>query len=144
MDLIKHTLVEVRGLKLHVAEIGTGISQIPNVSSHIVTYFFMADHVHLSTGPQVVLFLHGFPEIWYTWRYQMNAVAAAGYRAIAIDFRGYGLSEQPAEPEKGNFMDLVDDVVALLDTLGINKVIIRVFVWFLMMRTWHLSINCIL
>ena len=57
----------------------------------------------------------------------MNAVAAAGYRAIAIDFRGYGLSEQPAEPEKGNFMDLVDDVVALLDTLGINKVIIRVF-----------------
>jgi len=74
----------------------------------------------------------------------MNAVAAAGYRAIAIDFRGYGLSEQPAEPEKGNFMDLVDDVVALLDTLGINKVIIRVFVWFLMMRTWHLSINCIL
>jgi pimeloyl-ACP methyl ester carboxylesterase len=131
MDLIKHTLVEARGLKLHVAEIGTGISQIPNVSSHIVTYFFMADHVHyLLTGPKVVLFLHGFPEIWYTWRYQMNAVAAAGYRAIAIDFRGYGLSEQPAEPEKGNFMDLVDDVVALLDTLGINKVIIRVFLWF--------------
>ncbi|KAJ6884956.1 hypothetical protein NC652_031836 [Populus alba x Populus x berolinensis] len=96
MELIKHTLVEVRGLKLHVAEIGT--------------------------GPKVVLFLHGFPEIWYTWRYQMKAVAAAGYRAIAIDFRGYGLSEQPAEPEKGNFMDLVDDVVALLDTLGINKV----------------------
>lgn len=96
MELIKHTLVEVRGLKLHVAEIGT--------------------------GPKVVLFLHGFPEIWYTWRYQMKAVAAAGYRAIAIDFRGYGLSEQPAEPEKGNFMDLVDDVVALLDTCGINKV----------------------
>ncbi|KAJ6878177.1 bifunctional epoxide hydrolase 2-like [Populus alba x Populus x berolinensis] len=96
MELIKHTLVEVRGLKLHAAEIGN--------------------------GPNVVLFLHGFPEIWYTWRYQMKAVAAAGYRAIAIDFRGYGLSEQPAEPEKGNFMDLVDDVVALLDTLGINKV----------------------
>ncbi|ONI17391.1 hypothetical protein PRUPE_3G156400 [Prunus persica] len=45
-----------------------------------------------------------------------------GYRAIAIDFRGYGLSEQPAEPEKGTFKDLADDVVALLDSLGINKV----------------------
>ncbi|KAJ8768516.1 hypothetical protein K2173_022611 [Erythroxylum novogranatense] len=52
----------------------------------------------------------------------MVAVANAGYKAIAIDYRGYGLSEQPAEPEKGKFMDLVDDVVALLDTLGISKV----------------------
>ncbi|KAJ8749139.1 hypothetical protein K2173_013746 [Erythroxylum novogranatense] len=96
MEQIKHSHVDVRGLKLHVAEIGA--------------------------GPKAVLFLHGFPEIWYSWRHQMIAVAEAGYRAIAIDFRGYGLSEQPAEPEKGGFMDLVDDVVALLDTLGIAKV----------------------
>ncbi|XP_038704256.1 bifunctional epoxide hydrolase 2-like [Tripterygium wilfordii] len=95
MEQIKHTHVEVRGLKLHVAEIGT--------------------------GPKVVLFLHGFPEIWYTWRLQMIAVADAGYRAIAIDFRGYGLSEQPSEPEKGSFLDLVEDIVALLDALGISK-----------------------
>ncbi|KAJ9170971.1 hypothetical protein P3X46_019143 [Hevea brasiliensis] len=96
MEQIKHTHVQVRGLRLHVAEIGT--------------------------GTKVVLFLHGFPEIWYTWRHQMVAVAEAGYRAIAIDFRGYGLSDQPPEPEKGTLMDLVDDVVALLDTLGISKV----------------------
>ncbi|EEF44462.1 epoxide hydrolase A [Ricinus communis] len=96
MEQIKHNHVEVRGLKLHVAEIGT--------------------------GSKVVLFLHGFPEIWYTWRHQMIAVASSGYRAIAIDFRGYGLSEQPPEPEKGSFLDLVDDIVALLDTLGIDKV----------------------
>ncbi|XP_021829951.1 bifunctional epoxide hydrolase 2-like [Prunus avium] len=95
MEQIQHRNVEVRGLKLHVAEIGH--------------------------GPKVVLFLHGFPEIWYTWRHQMLAVANKGYRAIAIDFRGYGLSEQPAEPEKGTFKDLADDVVALLDSLGINK-----------------------
>lgn len=54
----------------------------------------------------------------------MIAVANAGYRAIAIDFRGYGLSEQPPEPEKANFNDLVDDVVGLLDSLGINKVVL--------------------
>uniref|UniRef100_A0A2P2KQT3 Epoxide hydrolase n=1 Tax=Rhizophora mucronata TaxID=61149 RepID=A0A2P2KQT3_RHIMU len=51
----------------------------------------------------------------------MVAVANAGYRAVAIDFRGYGLSEKPAEPEKATFTDLIDDVVALLDTLGVNK-----------------------
>ncbi|GMN28062.1 hypothetical protein TIFTF001_001907 [Ficus carica] len=97
MENIHHKHVEVRGLKLHVAEIGS--------------------------GPKVVVFLHGFPEIWYTWRHQMVAVANNGYRAIAFDHRGYGLSEQPAEPEKATFKDLIDDVVALLDSLGINKVI---------------------
>ncbi|KAM4103842.1 hypothetical protein ACJW30_06G109500 [Castanea mollissima] len=95
MEKIQHSHVEVRGLKLHVAQIGS--------------------------GDKVVVFLHGFPEIWYTWRYQMIAVANAGYRAIAFDFRGYGLSDQPPEPEKANFNDLVDDVVGLLDSLGINK-----------------------
>ena len=54
----------------------------------------------------------------------MIAVANAGYRAIAIDFGGYGLSEQPAEPEKATFKDLVDDIASLLDSLGINKVIL--------------------
>ena len=52
----------------------------------------------------------------------MIAVANAGYRAIAIDFRGYGLSEQPAEPEKATLYELVDDVVGLLDALSIKKV----------------------
>ena len=70
----------------------------------------------------MVLFLHGFPEIWYTWRHQLIAAANAGYRAIAFDFRGYGLSDQPSEPEKANFNDLVDEVVSLLDSLGISKV----------------------
>ncbi|WCJ30691.1 alpha/beta-Hydrolases superfamily protein [Euphorbia peplus] len=96
MEEIKHTHLKINGLNLHVAEIGT--------------------------GSKAVLFLHGFPEIWYTWRYQMVAVASAGYRAIAIDHRGYGDSDQPPEPEKGNLVDLVDDVVALLDALGITKV----------------------
>lgn len=53
----------------------------------------------------------------------MIAVANNGFRAIAFDCRGYGLSEQPAEPEKATFKDLVDDVVGLLDSLAIDKVI---------------------
>lgn len=53
----------------------------------------------------------------------MVEVANNGYRAIAIDFRGYGLSDHPAEPEKANLGDLVDDVVSLLDSLNISKVI---------------------
>ncbi|XP_004300030.1 PREDICTED: bifunctional epoxide hydrolase 2-like [Fragaria vesca subsp. vesca] len=95
MEKIEHKYVEVGGLKLHVAEIGS--------------------------GSNVVLFLHGFPEIWYSWRHQMIAVANNGYRAIAYDCRGYGLSEQPAELEKATFNDLVEDVVGLLDSLAINK-----------------------
>ncbi|PIA28357.1 hypothetical protein AQUCO_07100023v1 [Aquilegia coerulea] len=98
MDQIQHKYVDINGLKLHVAEIGT--------------------------GDKVVLFLHGFPEIWYSWRYQMIAAAKAGYRTIAIDFRGYGESEIPAEPEKATFKDFVDDVVGILDFLQIPKVFI--------------------
>ncbi|PHU04341.1 hypothetical protein BC332_25163 [Capsicum chinense] len=95
MEKIHHNYVNVRGLKLHYAEIGTG---------------------------PVVVFLHGFPEIWYSWRHQMIAVADAGFRAIAPDFRGYGLSELPKEPEKATFKDLVDDLVEMLDSLGIHKI----------------------
>ncbi|KAF5185484.1 Ab hydrolase superfamily protein yfhm, partial [Thalictrum thalictroides] len=95
MDQIQHKYVDIRGLKLHIAEIGT--------------------------GDKVVVFLHGFPEIWYTWRYQMIAVAKAGYRAIAPDFRGYGLSEVPSEPEKTTFKDLDDDLLAIFDNFCIPK-----------------------
>ncbi|XP_077223784.1 epoxide hydrolase 2-like [Tasmannia lanceolata] len=95
MDQIQHKYLNIRGLKLHVAEIGK--------------------------GPLVVVFLHGFPEIWYSWRYQMLAVANAGFRAIAPDFRGYGLSQTPPQPEKASFIDLVDDLLAILDSFSISK-----------------------
>ncbi|KAG2687533.1 hypothetical protein I3760_09G056200 [Carya illinoinensis] len=97
MDQIQHKFVDVRGgLKLHLADIGS--------------------------GPNVVVFLHGFPEIWYTWRHQMIAVANAGFRAIAPDYRGYGLSDTPAEPEKASFADIITDLLAILDALGLDKV----------------------
>lgn len=79
-------------------------------------------YIYIYAGPKVVLFLHGFPEIWYTWRHQMIAAANKGYRAIAFDFRGYGLSDQPREPEKASFQDVVEDVVGVMDSLDIDKV----------------------
>lgn len=96
MDEIQHKFVNVGALKLHIAEIGT--------------------------GPNVVVFLHGFPEIWYSWRHQIIAVAGAGFRAIAPDYRGYGLSDPPPEPEKTTFTDLLDDLLAILDALALSKV----------------------
>ncbi|XVF25835.1 hypothetical protein REPUB_Repub13aG0248000 [Reevesia pubescens] len=96
MEQIQHNFITVRGLKFHIAELGT--------------------------GSNVVVFLHGFPEIWYSWRHQMVAVANAGFRAIAPDYRGYGLSDIPPEPEKTTFADIVADLAAILDHLGVNKV----------------------
>lgn len=69
-----------------------------------------------------MLFLHGFPEIWYSWRHQMLALSAAGFKCIAPDIRGYGLSDQPPEPESTTWDDLVADIAAILDLLSIPKV----------------------
>nr|DAD22948.1 TPA_asm: hypothetical protein HUJ06_024411 [Nelumbo nucifera] len=74
-----------------------------------------------NAGPSVVVFLHGFPEIWYSWRHQMIAVAKAGYRAIAPDLRGYGLSDHPPQLENASFDDFADDILAMLDYFGIPK-----------------------
>ena len=68
------------------------------------------------------VFLHGFPEIWYSWRHQMVAVAAAGYRAVAPDWRGYGLSDQPPVEEEVLYDDLLDDLLGILDALSVPKV----------------------
>jgi pimeloyl-ACP methyl ester carboxylesterase len=69
-------------------------------------------------GP-VVLFCHGFPDTAYTWRRQMQAVAAAGYRAIAPDMRGYGLSSAPADAGVYTPLHTAGDLVGLLDALKI-------------------------
>ena len=71
----------------------------------------------------MVVFLHGFPEIWYTWRHQMMAVANAGFRAIAPDYRGYGLSDPPPDPAKASFTDLLTDLLGILDALQLPKVL---------------------
>jgi len=73
-------------------------------------------------GPAVVL-CHGFPELAYSWRHQLPAVAAAGFRAIAPDQRGYGESSRPAAIEDYDIEALTGDLVGLLDALGIEKAV---------------------
>ena len=67
-------------------------------------------------GP-VVLFCHGWPEGWWSWRHQMAAVAAAGFRAVAPDLRGYGGTDAPENPELYTLLHHVGDLVGLLKAL---------------------------
>jgi pimeloyl-ACP methyl ester carboxylesterase len=61
-------------------------------------------------GP-VVVFCHGFPESWYSWRHQLRPLADAGYRAVALDMRGFGRSHKPLEVGSYTTLDHVGDVV---------------------------------
>ncbi|MBO8187687.1 alpha/beta fold hydrolase [Streptomyces spirodelae] len=79
--------------------------------------------VEQGSGP-LVLLVHGFPESWYSWRHQLPALAAAGYRAAAIDVRGYGRSSKPAEVAAYRMLDLVEDNAAVVHALGERTAVI--------------------
>jgi epoxide hydrolase 4 len=80
-------------------------------------------YAELGKGPLVVM-MHGFPDYWYTWRHQMDALAAAGYRAVAIDLRGYNLSDKPSGEEAYDAKLLVGDVAAVIRHLGESRAIV--------------------
>ncbi len=80
-------------------------------------------YVEKGVGP-LVLFCHGFPESWYSWRHQIPALAAAGFRAVALDMRGYGGTSKPAEIEAYNISNLVGDVVQAVNALGDSSAVI--------------------
>ncbi|PWI44280.1 alpha/beta hydrolase [Streptomyces sp. ICBB 8177] len=85
-----------------------------------------AGRLHLveqGTGP-LVLLVHGFPETWYSWRHQLPALAAAGYRAVALDVRGYGRSSKPSAIEEYRMRALVADNVAVVRALGEETAVI--------------------
>ena len=84
----QHTRTVVRGdVELHVVEVGEGFP---------------------------VVLAHGFPDLAYTWRHQMPVLAQAGYRAVALDQRGYGRSSRPEAVEAYDIAHLIDDLVCLL------------------------------
>jgi pimeloyl-ACP methyl ester carboxylesterase len=88
-----------------------------------------AEHLHVEAnririhavtqgeGP-AVLFCHGFPGLWYSWRHQLPAVAEAGFRAIAVDMRGYGRTDRPLRATEYGNQTLVADLTGVLDALG--------------------------
>ncbi len=69
------------------------------------------------TGP-AVLFCHGFPGLWCSWRHQLPVVAEAGFRAIAVDMRGYGRSDRPTDAGEYGNQTIVADLTGVLDALG--------------------------
>jgi len=68
-------------------------------------------------GPLVIL-LHGFPEFWYAWRHQIGPLADAGFRVLAVDQRGYNLSDKPAETRAYDLDLVTDDVAGIADAVG--------------------------
>ena len=76
----------------------------------------------MGEGP-LVIFCHGWPESWYSYRYQLPAVADAGFKAVAYDVRGYGESDKPHEIEAYTMRNMTNDVVGIIDALGYDTAI---------------------
>ena len=94
---VSHRQIQTNGISMHIAEAGA--------------------------GPPVVL-LHGFPELWYSWRHQLPALASAGFHAVAPDMRGYGQTDAPPEIASYSMRNLTADVIGLFDALKIEKSIL--------------------
>ncbi|WP_099040637.1 alpha/beta fold hydrolase [Mycobacterium neglectum] len=92
-----HRMLDCRGTRIHAVEEGE--------------------------GPLVVL-IHGFPESWYSWRHQLPALAEAGYRAVAIDQRGYGSSSKYRVQSAYRIKELVGDILGVIDAYGEQQAIV--------------------
>jgi pimeloyl-ACP methyl ester carboxylesterase len=94
---ITHRTVKTNGINMHIAEAGEG---------------------------PLVLMVHGFPELWYSYRHQIPALADAGYHAVAVDVRGYGDSDKPTKLEDYGMKEHIADLLGVLDALGEEKAVI--------------------
>ena len=102
MSELSHHAYETNGIRMHTAERGD--------------------------GPPVIL-CHGFPELWYSWRHQLSAIAAAGFRAIAPDMRGYGETDAPPRVEDYRHEQICADLVGLLDAVGERQAVFAGHDW---------------
>ncbi len=96
---LTHSYLETNGITLHVVEAGP------------------------ADGPLVIL-LHGFPEAWYGWRYQIGPLAEAGWHVLVPDQRGYNLSDKPKGVKSYRLSLLAGDIVGLIDRMGQGKAVI--------------------
>jgi pimeloyl-ACP methyl ester carboxylesterase len=94
---VTHRRIQANGIELHIAEAGSG---------------------------PLVVFVHGFPEIWYSWRHQLPALAAAGYHAVALDLRGYGESDAPDGVEHYSLRNHLTDLLGLFDALEAEQAVL--------------------
>jgi pimeloyl-ACP methyl ester carboxylesterase len=95
--MITHRNIEANGINIHVAEAGDG---------------------------PLVLLLHGFPELWYSYRHQLLALAEAGYHAVAPDMRGYGRTDSPADISQYAMPRLAGDVMGIVNALGGERFVV--------------------
>jgi pimeloyl-ACP methyl ester carboxylesterase len=109
MTEITHRVINSNGIKMHIAEAGEG---------------------------PLVLFLHGFPELWYSWRHQLPAIAEAGFHAVAPDVRGYGGTDRPPAVDAYGMRDHVADATGVLDALGADTAVVVGHDWGSPMA-WH-------
>lgn len=79
-------------------------------------------YVTMGSGPLMVL-IHGFPEFWYSWRHQMPTLAEQ-FQVVAVDLRGYNLSDKPAGVEAYTIRHLVSDIVAVIGHFGANQAVV--------------------
>ncbi len=79
--------------------------------------------VEQGEGPLIVL-CHGWPELWTSWRHQLPALAAAGYRAVAPDMRGFGETEAPEQVERYTILHTAGDVISLVAALGEKEAVV--------------------
>lgn len=96
---LNHQYLETNGITLHVVEAGP------------------------ADGPLVIL-LHGFPEAWYGWRYQIEALAAAGWHVLVPDQRGYNLSDKPRGVKSYRLNTLARDILGLIEREGREKAVV--------------------
>jgi pimeloyl-ACP methyl ester carboxylesterase len=109
---VKHGYADSNGVKIHYATIGK--------------------------GPLIVM-IHGFPDYWYTWRKQMEGLSDK-YQCVAIDQRGYNLSDKPEGVDNYAVPLLVGDVIAVIKALGKDKAIIVGHDWGGLVA-WQLALN---
>jgi pimeloyl-ACP methyl ester carboxylesterase len=95
-------------------------------------------YVEQGSGP-LVLLCHGFPEGWYSWRDQLTALGAAGFRAVAPDMRGYGRTDAPPEIAAYSIMDIVGDMIGLVGALGAKQAFIVGHDWGAQIA-WHAAL----
>jgi pimeloyl-ACP methyl ester carboxylesterase len=108
-----HRQIVANGISIHVAEAGE--------------------------GPPVLL-CHGFPELWYSWRHQLAALARAGYRGIAPDQRGYGRTDRPGDVASYDIDHLAGDLIGLLDAIGEERAVVVGHDWGAIVG-WHLAMS---
>ena len=102
MTDVQHRFIEANGIRMHIAEKGSG---------------------------PLILMCHGFPESWYSWRHQIEALAAGGFRAVAPDMRGYGQTDAPEAIDQYTLFHLIGDMVGLLDALNEPTAVIAGHDW---------------